>query len=404
MGDRYAALARRLFLRHRREVSPRLPTDRRRLVAAVEQALRGRSRRRARARWLTSGAVVVAAAAAALVLVPRLRSAGGGATVAQGSGTPVAVAGSPAPAADAHALRVISAADEGEPARAAMDASGCGSRPIVRGMALQAGIQLLAPESGEVQIGTAEGTALTLERGGDVRVSEVGATMRFALARGAVRAHVAKLRAGERFIIETDDAEIEVHGTTFRVSLAAVDATCGGGVRTRVSVDEGVVTVSARGGGAVAQIGAGRQWPEGCAVSVGGGRAPSLRALANDGQVARRGGTGRAAGAARADKLGSADEPAGLPPSELAAQNDLFAAAIRAARGDDVSEALQLFTSFAKRYPDSPLFEHALAQRMKLLAATDSRGAADAATEYLSRFPTGFARLEARALVGRAQP
>jgi hypothetical protein len=101
---------------------------------------------------------------------------------------------------------------------------------------------------------------------------------------------------------------------------------------------------------------------------------------------------------------GAAREPAAIPASELAAQNDLFSAAMRATRREDDGEALKLFTSFVKHYPDSPLFEHALAQRMKLLAANDPSGAAVAASEYLSRFPTGFARLEARALAIRARP
>jgi hypothetical protein len=99
--------------------------------------------------------------------------------------------------------------------------------------------------------------------------------------------------------------------------------------------------------------------------------------------------------------------PAEAPPapSALAAQNDMFAAAVRARRRGDASEALRLFNSFIQTYPRSQLYEHALAQKMRLLASTDPWGASEAASEYLARFPAGFARAEARALLTeKAQP
>src|SRR4029078_6266378 len=113
-------------------------------------------------------------------------------------------------------------------------------------------LELTAPEIEDVRIGTAEGTALTLEPGSRVMVSEAGATERFTLREGAVRAKVAKLHAGERFFINTADAEIEVHGTAFRVAVAGVAPTCAGASPTRVSVTEGVVTV--RSGGTEARL------------------------------------------------------------------------------------------------------------------------------------------------------
>ena len=47
---------------------------------------------------------------------------------------------------------------------------------------------------------------------------------------------------------------------------------------------------------------------------------------------------------------------------------------------------------------------YALAQRMKLLAVVDPAEAKRAAAAYLERFPGGFARPEAQALVDRASP
>ena len=45
-----------------------------------------------------------------------------------------------------------------------------------------------------------------------------------------------------------------------------------------------------------------------------------------------------------------------------------------------------------------------VAQRMKLLSATDAPEATDAASEYLARFPGGFARADARRLATPTKP
>ena len=65
-----------------------------------------------------------------------------------------------------------------------------------------------------------------------------------------------------------------------------------------------------------------------------------------------------------------------------------------------MTNAIRLFSRLIDTYPDGPLAEGAMAQRMRLLRSVDPEGAARAAAQYLARFPGGFARAQARQLVG----
>src|SRR3954451_9573091 len=140
-GNRYAELARRRFESSRREAPPHLPVDRRALVGAVEQALRGR--RRAVARWWAVGGVVAVAAAAAFVLVPRLER--------------LRDHGSSISAARIDARRFTLA---------------------TTGAVLDVGNAIDAPAQRELRIGTAEATSVVLERGGRLELLESGAVQR----------------------------------------------------------------------------------------------------------------------------------------------------------------------------------------------------------------------------------
>src|SRR5947207_7158403 len=71
-GQHYADVVRRLVRRLREEPAPSLPSDRRRLVAAVEQALNARARRRVVARRAVALTGGLAAAAAALLVAPQV--------------------------------------------------------------------------------------------------------------------------------------------------------------------------------------------------------------------------------------------------------------------------------------------------------------------------------------------
>ena len=284
----------------------------------------------------------------------------------------------------------------------------------------------IAPPTSRVQLASAAGTRVTLEPGGSMAAMDASATQRLALMRGTVDVHVAKLLAGERFVIDTPDVEVEVHGTSFRVSLVAEGAErCDADTTTRVTVTEGVVSV--RWAGVDARLLPGDSWPANCRPAVatappaaedhahrrwkaklrGGARAAARPGASSPVRGSASGdspGDGRAPVAAPTTAEASARPGTlrGLDASELAAQNNLYAAAVRAKRGGRASEASRLFTDFVRRFPDSSLLESAMAQRMRLAAAArESSVAAARAREYLTRFPSGFARDEAHALVGR---
>jgi hypothetical protein len=276
--------------------------------------------------------------------------------------------------------------------------------PVVEGMALPQGFRLVAPPAGEVRIGAPRGTTLTLEGGGEVAVRDATNVQRYELKEGAIRARVAKLITGERFIISTADAEVEVHGTAFRVAVVPVDPACGGGTITRVSVTEGVVSV--RRDGAEVRVTPGHVWPEKCVAAQAA--APAAAPSAHVRVRTHGKGTHVSAPAEPVVAEAPAEEPAPVetpppaPPltkSELAAQNDLFASAVRAKRRGHGSQAVRIFERFSREYPNSPLTESAVVQHMKLLAVIDSIAARRAATDYLSHYPNGFARAEARQLI-----
>lgn len=336
-------------------------------VAAVERALRQRGRRLTAVRWtvrLALGGVAIAAAGGLVFALRRPALTPTEGSVVHQQTEPARAGGLGSMPADRRALMVTAE----------------GSEP----WALTAGTRVSASERGPVRIASSDGTVLTLDPGSALTVGDLGSMRRFVLLRGAVHAQVSKLGQGERFVIDTADAEVEVRGTAFRVATGVVNAGCEGraarGARvedvkqsttTLVSVEEGVVAV--RAGGHEARLYPGDTWPYPCPASV----RPLERQ--RERSVVRR----------RAPPAGS----------KLAAQNDLFSAAVAARKAGRKTESRELFERLIREHPRSSLVESAMAARMRLLAATEAVQAAAAAAEYLDRFPDGFARTEAEALL-----
>jgi hypothetical protein len=357
----YARIAGRLLARQeRRSVPPPTPGNRAAAISAIEQAIAARARSRRRNRLLGG-----LAAAAALALV-----AGGAVHEMRHRSQPVAST----PAAQSPAAgdgQVVGYAVAG----AASVVSSGGSSPLSERRTLPAGSRVVTPPGGRVMLAFATGTDVGLGEAADMTIAGEGATQSLRLDHGSLDLHVAKLSADQRFLVETPDAEVEVRGTRFKVSLATPDAACGGGTQTRVAVTEGVVVV--RHAGIESSVEAGQQWPSGCAQAAVATRAAS--------------------GASAAHGSGSA-----APASSLAEQNDLFADAMAAKRRGDPGEALAEFDRFLARYPASPLAESATVERMRLLRSADPGRAPAAARQYLARYPNGFARVEAEAILGGA--
>src|SRR5579862_5325934 len=158
----YAELFRRLMERIRIEPPPRLPSDRRRLVAQLEKALRARARRRRvvrRSLQLAFGAAV----AAALAL--------GAGKLGRGQG-PLVDTGMAESHRMERALTVIGTSGDDEAAVLV----GSNRRSLKAGMDVGVGLTLRAPASGEVRVGTADGTQLTLEARTDLSVIEASET------------------------------------------------------------------------------------------------------------------------------------------------------------------------------------------------------------------------------------
>jgi len=386
-NDRYAKLAASRLRQSWRDARARLGAAPRQSVAAAEQALRSRRRRRMVARL----AIPVLASSVAV----------GGLTLVWLSFGPGARRA--APANDNQPLFLFAAPGRDRPAPDSDRRLGSGDR-------------LRAPELGALVLGDAAGTQLTVEASASLTVLEAGATRRFALSQGAVGARVRKLQAGQRFIIQTPDAEVEVHGTAFRVALDEPEMVpCTGAgprqrIATRVMVTEGVVSV--KWAGAEQRLLPGADWPPRCSeeaersrptpVALAAAEAPPLPAPTSRHPAAastrRRPGAGSAAVAR--DRAPDREPPASL----LEAQNNLFVSAVRARHGGRATQARALFEQFLQRYPEASLFESALAQKMRVEAALSDRAAAGAtARRYLARFPDGFAQQEARALLDASE-
>ena len=208
----YAAQAARVLAAAQPSTVPPPLGDRGEAISAIERALRARGHRRWHWRW-GGPALATLAAAAAVLLVVRSQPE------RQRAGTAARVPASPAAAAE-----------------------------------LTAGTALHGPSA----IVLATGTRLTLDARATAQVLEGGATQRMLLTAGGLSAEVAKQALGHRFIVQTPDAEVEVKGTRFDVTVSPLAAECAPATQTRVIVHEGVVAVRFGGGEQLLHPGANR--------------------------------------------------------------------------------------------------------------------------------------------------
>jgi hypothetical protein len=228
---------------------------------------------------------------------------------------------------------------------------------------------------------------MTLAGSTSFRVDSQGALQRFSLQHGVLSAHVAKLTTGQRFIVGTPDAEVEVRGTRFRLSVLDHAEACGAGTRTRLQVTEGVVEVRAHG--VALAVKAGELWPVDCSQPEGGGRAAASEPVDGAAPVAKLDSKATPSAAVRSV---AAERESALTPA-----NDLYAEGVARRRQGDVRGALRVYQELLTRFPRSPLAENARVERMRLLAGAGEAGRAEA-RRYLERYPSGFAIKEAQQL------
>jgi ferric-dicitrate binding protein FerR (iron transport regulator) len=361
-GPRYAFLARRLLVR-RDVAAPAVAPDARERassIAAIERAIEVAGRRRRLQRVATGAAAAAAVVACAL---------GSARFVAQRAETTRTAAANGPVQIVAHPM-----------AGGASLMGPEGQAPLVEGRALASGSRIVTPPNGRATLSFSTGTTASLGEGADLSIEEQGGSQTLRLAGGSVDLHVAKLSAGQRFVVDTMDTEVEVRGTRFRVELADPSPSCGNGVATRVAVTEGVVVV--RHAGVESRVDAGESWPKGCAAPTGAPTAGTPGAWA---------GAGRYAKGAKA-------------ASDLASQNDLFADGTKAWHRGDAQGALAAFDQLLSKYPNGPVAETAWVERIRVLRAVAPERAAASAREYLARYPSGSARPEAEALLQSGSP
>jgi ferric-dicitrate binding protein FerR (iron transport regulator) len=367
---RYAALAARLL--RQRPTAPEARTSRDVGVSVVAHAITLRKRRRA-ARLAAGGALLAAAAGLAIWLVwPKSARE---AQIAACTGPSC----TPAPA-------------------------GAVAAALPAGRGLARGESLVAPAGQTSTVVLATGTRITLDPGGALECREDAATQRFAVLRGRAQLAVAKLQAGQRFLVETPNAELEVRGTAFSVLVEAATPTCA--TRTEVEVQEGAVEVRSAGGRLL--LHPGERWANACAEgpAVAAAPAPAPAALAPVAAPHRVGSEPVVA----LDSERPASAPAVAPPappiptnvpvSSLTEQNDLYARAQSASRDGRRDEALAAYARLLTLFPRGQLAETSSVQYVRLLAGRDRAAARDAAKAYLARYPSGVARAEMEALAG----
>ncbi len=356
----YAELAAAVLARRKppeREGTP----NRDRGIAAVALAIEANARRRKQRRAL---AAVACVAAAALAVLLGQRAIGGWHT-------------------------------------SAADCTSCPSTPAFSdrvglgdGVHYAPGSRLKTTESAlTVRFGAT--TSIELSSRTDLEYRQGDAQRRFRLLRGDVRLHVAKLAPNERFVVETDDAEIEVRGTRFSVAIVPGNETCA--PHTLVEVGEGVVEVRSALG--AVQVTDGGEWRgRACerASASANDASSAARAVARAPTLVRPRASSARPIPSLAPAVPSVARPTGpLPGSALEAQNRLYARAVAAGQAKRDEEAAALFGQLIREYPAGPLLETAAVEQMRALGRLTPARRSAAARSYLERFPNGYARSEA---------
>jgi hypothetical protein len=351
------------------------------MVRAITEALQERRVRQRRARVLWS---LGAAAATAALLV-------GARALYVHDRVPVAAVGQAAPALRAEHVRGdVFVTDSPDPKTAE-------APRLAEGAEAPLGQRIVARE-GSASLVLRSGTKLDVASNTDLRVVEGDEVQTVYLTSGTVTATVAKVRPGARFVVRAGDIDVEVRGTLFRVERHEIT---GCGPSTRVAVTEGRVSV--RGPDVDRVLSAAETWTSSCAPALEPPPSvlPAAPAPQPPASVTVRHSSEPAPTRALAAAAVPSSPPSNTPvsSSELAAQNALFGDALAKSR-EDPAAAVAMLDTFLRRYPNAPLEEAVLAKRMRLLASLGDPRAAVAARDYVARYPNGFARHDADALLG----
>jgi len=256
---------------------------------------------------------------------------------------------------------------------------------------IASGAELALTGPGKARVEVSEDTRVRLNQG--FIASEAAREDWLDLERGLVTLQVSKLPPGLGLAVQTPDARIVVHGTRFSVR---VTPRAPSGTVTNVSVSEGRVEVDSRGN--TLFLGPGEHWSsqDSAPVSLpapefGRGTQPQPRSpsgAASEASSAVPNAPGRASAT-----------PRGTSGSTLAEENRLYEQAMARASAGELPTALATLATLIRAYPHSPLAQSARVDRFRLLQrGGNASAAAQEARRYLSEYPNGFARAEARRL------
>jgi ferric-dicitrate binding protein FerR (iron transport regulator) len=333
---RYALLAARLLRSARARIRPQRPLPPDQTIAMLAGVITVAAGRRRRRRVAGIAGVATGMLGLALVLVLGLKKTASSSASAGREAPPPA---NQRFVAEGSAIASVTAADGVV-------------QPLLIGQEWHAG-ERLRSDALPIALTGVDGTTIEVDPRSELQLVRADVERWFRLARGAVSAHVTKLKAGERFVVATPDAEVEVRGTRFQVTVVPADEACDRGVVTRVAVSEGVVVV--RSLGQEVRVEAGHHWPLGCPE----------RTLSPERTAPERATVSVKHAPPHASSL-KGEPVQSVSASTLATENDLFSSALKAGRAGDRREAVELLNVLLARFPNSPLRESAESARAKL--------------------------------------
>jgi hypothetical protein len=363
--DRYAGLAAQLLRAQPAQAEVAQADGRRdRVVAAMALAITGKVRRRRTV--LTTGVMLAAAAAAAILLMIK---AGSDHKQTGGSGETILLVEENTGAGNTLVRNAV-------------------HKPLVDGAHLVEGDSIEAQQDGSATLGFAGGTRVTVSEAGRLHVDELTATRRFSLRAGHLQAHVAKLGRGERFLVDTPDAEVEVRGTVFGVAVDGPESCRGVASRSTISVSEGAVWV--RSNTTQVLLHPGESWTSPCPDTPPPAETEPPATNRESTTTVRRHAARTPARhlSAATPPSTQVQSPTGAPSvtppatetrapvrheSSLAEQNNLFSAAVTAEHQGDHRAALGKLDELIARFPNGPLRESARAEKQRILSAQPQR-------------------------------
>jgi ferric-dicitrate binding protein FerR (iron transport regulator) len=226
-----------------------------------------------------------------------------------------------------------------------------------------------------------------------------GGVARPKLTDGEAAFHVEHLVAGQRFLLELPDGEIEVHGTRFVVRVRS-------GRTESVEVTEGSVSLRMHDG-QEQLLRAGDRWK--LPASAVGMVMPSSSLVATPSTPSpvvapemKPPVSGASTGSRHTASASPTSTRISLPRAEA---NERFEAAVAAFRSGHFADADRLLGAFARDYPsDARCEDTSFLRAVSRSRLGDAAGAADLARAYLARYPQGLRRHEAERLAGSVSP